>query len=467
MKKIFLLAAFCVAFSLVLLGCSCNKDSGTVPPAGEQNQNQSPTPTDDGVFSYALSQDGEYYVVTGLLVTDAQAVCVPDMFGGKKIKAIGEGAFESNQALKGIIFEAALDNIGKGAFQNCKSLTTITFNNGVCTIGEGAFEGCTSIKKITLPDNLNTIGIGAFSGCTSLKEITVSDGAVNVGERAFENCTALTTLNLSKTVEKVGAKAFCGCSSLNTVNIFGTNVEIHETAFENCQVKKINVPMCCIGAFDMKHLINVTIRDGEVIKKGTFSGSEDMVTLTLPGSIKKIETEAFVNAKIRSIEFSNNIQEIENGAFKGCTINSLKTDIEILREMFLDTTIFMLDISYAQKEFLSKDLGIEVLVLRDANDFDGDIDVGPLESLALYFENGEFDELVVGNQVQMLSIHGNFSAESLYVYENAKVLEILGSEVFIKEFTSQNAELVRATVPSSVASILPPTIGNVVITDQE
>lgn len=40
------------------------------------------------------------------------------------------------------------------------------------SIGDVAFNACLSLKKINIPSTVKTIGEGAFWGCKSLKKIT-------------------------------------------------------------------------------------------------------------------------------------------------------------------------------------------------------------------------------------------------------------------------------------------------------
>jgi hypothetical protein len=79
---------------------------------------------------------------------------------GAPVTAIGDGAFQSCDALASVSLPAAR-TIGEGAFLGCTTLATVSLP-AATTIGEGAFLGCTTLATVSLPA-ATSIGVHAFS----------------------------------------------------------------------------------------------------------------------------------------------------------------------------------------------------------------------------------------------------------------------------------------------------------------
>ena len=121
------------------------------------------------VFSaIAPTKDFHYTILSrGVRITDckssAEAIVVPGEIAGKKVTAIGDGAFSAN----------------------------------------------TNVKIIVLPDTIRTIGNLAFSGCASLEYIRTAHLG-NIGQYAFKNCASLESIEIPRGVYALRL-AFCAC----------------------------------------------------------------------------------------------------------------------------------------------------------------------------------------------------------------------------------------------------------------
>jgi hypothetical protein len=65
----------------------------------------------------------------------------------------------------------------------------------VTAILEGAFYACTSLTSVTIPHNIASIGDGAFSYCSSLTSVIIQGNVPHIGHYAFANCTSLTSIS--------------------------------------------------------------------------------------------------------------------------------------------------------------------------------------------------------------------------------------------------------------------------------
>ncbi len=146
-------------------------------------------PTEE--LSYALSEDGSYYIVEGIGTVADTNIVIPETYNNLPVK-----------------------EIGWGAFVGCSSLISVTIPDSVSTIGEGAFADCYSLTSVTIPDSVTSIGDGAFSWCYSLTSVTIGDSVTTIGEDAFEYCRKLTSVTIGNSVTTIGEHAFYGCDKL-------------------------------------------------------------------------------------------------------------------------------------------------------------------------------------------------------------------------------------------------------------
>ena len=121
----------------------------------------------EGLF-YALSEDGEYYIVIG---GEREVVDIPAECAGKPIREIGAGAFVGAYITE-VNLSGNITKIGANAFRGCISLRRVRIAEGVSEIAAAAFLGCSGIGELVLPKSLQRIGEGAFYGCSSLESVT-------------------------------------------------------------------------------------------------------------------------------------------------------------------------------------------------------------------------------------------------------------------------------------------------------
>lgn len=142
------------------------------------------------------------------------------------VKAIGEGAFRSNDFVRRVQMDADVFWIMQEAFMDCASLEFVTLHDTLEEIGDRAFKGCRLLKDVdkALADSdcceLTRIGDEAFAGCASLTKLEYFSGWwLTVGSRAFADCSALTHAVFPDALAELEPDAFEGCSSLRYVSM--------------------------------------------------------------------------------------------------------------------------------------------------------------------------------------------------------------------------------------------------------
>ena len=317
-------------------------------------------------LSFTESENG--YVASPITekIRSGDILIVPKLYNG--IEVVKVSGFEGID-VKEVVLPSSITSIEENAFKNCKLLEKINLIY-VKNIGVSAFEGCTALKTITLPASLTTIQEKAFeaSGLTQihipagvteikartfaenadLKEITFERNSVlkEIGKQAFINCSSLglddegqpITITLPSNVNAIiGESAFENCTGLQNITLSTATVEISKYAFKNSGLTSILIPSTLTlmeeEAFaNCASLKNVSFAEGCVLESIGASafincgmlGSEEGVEIILPRSLKTIDTSAFANSGLLSIEIPYSVETISASAFANCVdLNNL------------------------------------------------------------------------------------------------------------------------------------------------
>ena len=218
--------------------------------------------------------------------------------------------------------------IGNNAFRGYSNLTSIELPNSVSNIGQSAFERCYALQRINLPDSITNIEFRAFYSCSSLENIELPENLTEIKGGAFAFCSSLEELIIPDSVTTIGNSAFDGCNNLSNLTISENISNIFSCGIEYTPYYK-NLPD---GEFYMGKVLykykgempentNITVKDGTtVLRRNTFYGQNNLISIELPDSVTKIESEAFRNcSNLSSVTMSKNIKYIGEAAFDNCT----------------------------------------------------------------------------------------------------------------------------------------------------
>lgn len=252
------------------------------------------------------------------------------------VTAIGDYAFNYNDALNSIEIPNSVTSIGEGAFSNCRSLKSVKIPNSVKAIGNKAFIECYSLTSIEIPESVTTIGESSFLYCSSLKEIkvdkdntyyasingvlfnqdltylirapaeltgsyTIPNSVTSIADHAFDRCRLLSSIKIPNSVNSIGNLAFFMCESLTSIELPNTVTSIGEEVFG-----------CCY------YLTSVKIPNSiNKISDALFHDCYKLSSIEIPNSITSIGSEAFsVCLSLTSIEIPNSVTEIGDQAFR-------------------------------------------------------------------------------------------------------------------------------------------------------
>ena len=220
----------------------------------------------------------------------------------KHLKEIGGGAFSCCAALQQIELPPEVRVIGDGAFGNCYALQKINISPKVCVIGDAAFDACYQLARIELPPSVTTIGKAAFRDCYNLSYIQMSDNVRTIGEQAFTSCQKLEAISLPEGIERIEQRTFLGCFNLRWIGIPETVKQIEDDFWKVPWVEEMTGDFITVNSVLIKYR-----GTAEVLKESDFDPSID-----------SIGARAFMDSKVKEVNFPDRINYMGWGTFYEC-----------------------------------------------------------------------------------------------------------------------------------------------------
>ena len=218
--------------------------------------------------------------------------------------------------------ESQLTTINEKVFWGC-DITSITIPNSVTYIGEDALGWCRELENIYFEEDsqLETIYDNVFEGCDSLESIVLPDSVKYVGHLAFY-CENLKSVTLSKNLEYISSGAFVFSDSLE--NIYVPDDCENYKSIDGVLFTKDGKTLCCYPMAKKEE--SYVIPEGVEYVADSFFLCENLLSITIPASLKNIGPEAFKYCRNLSeiiFEEDSQLTSISWNAFTSC--ESLET----------------------------------------------------------------------------------------------------------------------------------------------
>ena len=181
-----------------------------------------------------------------------------------------------------------------------KPITDIIIPEGIEVIEENAFVEITTLMYVRFPSTLRIIKRNAFKGCPLRYTKELPESVKEIHEGAFSN----TSFGFSPEMNIV------------SINIPKTVEFIHENAFNNSLLRFNYFNFRDLTINELISFINV--KEDFIINGISLIGYKgDSETVTIPDNVLTIESHAFYNSKIKTIN-TNKVETIESYAFLSC-----------------------------------------------------------------------------------------------------------------------------------------------------
>lgn len=248
-----------------------------------------------------------------------------------------------------------------GSFMNCNNLTSVDLGS-IQKLGDRAFYGCTSLKKITLPSTITNLGWECFDGTTIVTSMAtvppVIDKSenetssipmgefvlVNVPEASLDSYkSANYWKDMAKRVFPIGTKFDYEVTTEAQPSTSGLLDKVglkNANSIVSLKVKgSINSYDIMIIRNKMDNLHYLDLSDANVVEnsyeyytgcstkndtigRNAFRELSKLVTVSLPNSVKAIESGALYNCtKLKSVVLPEKLESIEGdweGTFACC-----------------------------------------------------------------------------------------------------------------------------------------------------
>lgn len=255
---------------------------------------------------------------------------------------------EHQNSIKKLIIEENVTGIGKYAFGNCTELEEIYFNaakmeplpiNNCAFFNAGINSDGVVItvgKSVTrIPENLFASYYyyedGNYLYDCNIVELKFEEGSVcsSISEGAFKHNQTLTDIEIGNAISTVAEDAFYDCASIENLyfnsTVFGYDIPFINVGDANkgfavtigSGVTKI--PQQLFSNSYISSLIFENNSNCECIGSYSFEYCNLLKTITLPDTVKRIDTGAFRSCEsLSSVTIPKNLELIEQESFEYC-----------------------------------------------------------------------------------------------------------------------------------------------------
>lgn len=268
------------------------------------------------IISKKVKIDGKTYYVENNIVAN----CFKDNEYIKEFRtsladfSVESNAFD-NSPLETIDFSKIL-SAGNYAFKDT-NVKNAVFSNKLNSLSSAVFYGCEKLELVdfrnVLDINVSAVPVDLCMGCTKLSSVDLSAKMLTIKESAFEGCSSLENLEFLKnsSVTSIEKRAFANCANLKNVEVISQIVSYGTGVFSGSNVENMTIynmfydSSCADFSFSTR-FGNLS----STLKSVTFAGT----------NITKIYKNYFKNyTALETVIMNNQIEEIGNNAFDGCS----------------------------------------------------------------------------------------------------------------------------------------------------
>ena len=290
-------------------------------------------------IGYSAFRDTGWYNAQpfGLLYIDNCLVDYKGALNGNYIvddgtRLIASRIFGMCGGLYSITIPNSVKHIGAGAFSECRGLAYANLPSGLTDIEERLFGDCNNLKSITIPEGVKSIGKSAFTHCNGLTTITIPEGVTSIGEWAFSDCINLSSILFPSSLTSIGADAFGGTpwydnqpQGLVYVGKIAYRYKGEMPANTHIEIEEGTLQLCSGLFAGFSNLVSITIPNSvKDVGGATFSNCLGLTSITIPNSVEEIgNTCLFGCSNLKNLTIGSGVKHIGSQAFWGCALESV------------------------------------------------------------------------------------------------------------------------------------------------
>ena len=217
------------------------------------------------------------------------------------------------------------------------------------------------VEYISISYGITKIGKRAFFSC-NFSSVDIPSSVIRIEEDAFFSCDNLSSVWIPSSVSYLDAQAFYGCDKLSAINVSSDNpnyTSINGVVFSKDKTKlclfpsgrtgSYSVPehVTCIGSYAFVTSLISTVQISNSVREiedGAFTNAK-LTSITIPNSISKINSRVFLLCfSLESVTIPNSVKEIGGSAFGYCSklahvyIQSQAGSVVVAADAFPETT---------------------------------------------------------------------------------------------------------------------------------
>ena len=267
------------------------------------------------------------------LMAKTEELVIPATYNGKSVTGIANYAFASCSFTK-VVLPDTIKNIGFNAFSKCDNLNSVAIGSSVSSIGFGAFADCYKLVEVYNRSNLTLekgstanggvaqYAMDVYTGEYTSKLSNDTDGFVT-----YTDGTDKILVNyyggifnpiLPQGITEINAYAFAGYDQLRSVTIPSSLKKIQANAFYRCN-KMERAYILDLASWCEVELEDYTANPMNYATQ-TFIEGEKLTSLTLPHNLTEIKPYTFYNMEgLTEITIPASVEKIGAKAFAWCT----------------------------------------------------------------------------------------------------------------------------------------------------
>ena len=268
-------------------------------------------------LAYEELDDGTY-TVAGIGTFTGENLVVPREYNRKDVTKIKSKAFLDNLNINKIIINSKIINIEEKAFQGCSNIKSALLNAKI--LSYNFLRSCKNVESVIIEKNVNIIGRYAFEGCSNLNKFELFSDLIDINsDDVFSGCYKLKEFKINK-----NNSGYIVIEGILYTKDMKKIIKSPYGREGNVQIP-ITVTSIYPYAFQKNKLVEINIPNNvDLIQIGAFRSCTILNKVVI--NANRIGTNAFRSCtNLTEIILGNNVKNIDGYVFEGCSnITSFK-----------------------------------------------------------------------------------------------------------------------------------------------